>query len=440
MPIGIRCISAIGAALLAFAPVGCACRKHHEQAPTPAAAGLNTNNLIDPSAQVPADLAAGPEFRSQVGDGTFGPQPNPLSHRRSVLCLSAGGTYGAYSAGILCGWSGRGDRPQFDVVTGVSTGAMIAPFAFLGPRYDRQIKDFFTRTESRDIYRIRPFRLVVAESLADNSPLAERIDRMLTVELLRQIAREHVRGRRLYIGTTEAEGRRFVIWDIGEIATRGTEQDRQLIKQVLLGSSAIPGFFPAARIPVTVNGQRFIEKHIDGAATQSLFFRPPYVPPDRAGENLLDDVDVYAVVAGKLYADPRVSKPKAIKIATTDVSTIIYAQARGDLQRIWSECARKGMRFHLTALRPEFPTPKTSMQFDPKAMTAMFNEGVQQSLGGTAWRSTPPEGEPDETPLVRSGTNLIYLPRSPDARSMGQRPVILDGQPPAQPPPQPISN
>jgi len=428
-----RSAHAICAAFLALATMGCACRAHRDQAPTPAAAGLNTNNLIDPSAQIPADLATNaPNIRVFTERDGVDPRPCAISSRRAVLCLSAGGTYGAYTAGVLCGWTCRGDRPRFDVVTGISTGALIAPFAFLGPRYDGQIKDFFTRTVDRDVYRIRPFRLIVSESLADNSPLAEKVDRMLTFELVREIAAEHCKGRRLYIGTTEAEGRRFVIWDIGEIACRGTEQDRQLIKQVLLGSSAIPGFFPAARIPVMVNGRPFIEKHVDGAVSQSLFFRPPFVPPDHPEAKSLDDTDVYAIVAGKLYADPSVTKPRAIKIATNDVSTIIYSQARGDLQRLWSHCARNGMSFHMAAIRPEFPAPKSSMEFDPKAMLAMFNDGAQQVMNGTIWRTTPPGAEPDETPLVRSGTDLIYLPRSPDAWSFGQRPVILNAQPASQ--------
>ena len=428
-----RLVVMLGSAITAMAMMGCACCTRQDKPQTPAAVGLNTNNLIDPSAQIPADLATGSDARA-IAERDVGFAGSPtFSPRRSVLCLSAGGTYGAYTVGVLCGWTAHGDRPNFDVVTGVSTGAMIAPYAFLGSRYDGQIKDFFTRTRDKDIYRVHPFRLAFAESLADNTPLANKIDRMLTIEFMREIAVEHGKGRRLYVGTTEAEGRRFVAWDIGEIASRGTERDRQLIKSILLGSSAIPGFFPASKITVTVNGKPFVEKHVDGAVSQSLFFRPPYVAPELAGARSWNDVDVYAIVAGKLYADPGVTKPRAIKIATNDVSTIIYSQSRGDLQRLWALCAMNGMSFHLASMRPEFPAPKSSMEFDPRAMTSMFNEGVQEVLSGTAWRNTAPEGKPDETPLVRSGTNLIYLPRSPDAWSFGQPLLPPNGQPPSQP-------
>src|SRR5579871_101339 len=260
-----RLVVMLGSAITAMAMMGCACCTRQDKPQTPAAVGLNTNNLIDPSAQIPADLAIASDARA-IAERDVGFAGSPtFSPRRSVLCLSAGGTYGAYTVGVLCGWTAHGDRPNFDVVTGVSTGAMIAPYAFLGSRYDGQIKDFFTRTRDKDIYRVHPFRLAFAESLADNTPLANKIDRMLTIEFMREIAVEHGKGRRLYVGTTEAEGRRFVAWDIGEIASRGTERDRQLIKSILLGSSAIPGFFPASKITVTVNGKPFVEKHVDGA-------------------------------------------------------------------------------------------------------------------------------------------------------------------------------
>src|SRR5262249_10189312 len=154
--------------------------------------------------------------------------------------------------------------PAFDVVTGVSTGALTAPYAFLGPKYDGELKRFYTTLETRDVYTLRPVRGLVTESLADNAPLAEQIDMVLTPEIIAEVAEEHRRGRRLYVGTTELESRRFVVWDLGAIACRGTPRDRELIKSILLGSCAIPGFFPPSKIGVTVNGRPYTEQHVDG--------------------------------------------------------------------------------------------------------------------------------------------------------------------------------
>lgn len=386
------------------------------QPPTPAAVGLNTRDLIDLPAQGEADQIAGmgrfvkaaEAYRQQA-------KPAVLPPKRTVLCLSGGGAYGAYSAGVLYGWTCRGDRPRFDVVTGISTGALIAPFAFLGSKYDEPLREFYTTLESNDIYRKRPVRGFFTDSFADDSALVRILDRAITPDILCAIAVEHGKGRRLYIGTTEQESGRFVSWDMGAIASRGAPDDLALFKLVLKGSCAIPGFFPPARIPVDVDGKRLIERHVDGGTSQSLFFRPPHIPPERMNDpdsHSLYDSDVYVLVAGKLYADPDATKPRAIKIAETSVSTVIYAQTRGDLTRLWTVCQLTGMNYHSASIPDEFPAPKLSTEFRREELLAMFNEGVRQVRQGTVWRKTPPGVEPGEAPLVREGTNLTHIPQT----------------------------
>jgi predicted patatin/cPLA2 family phospholipase len=403
------------AALLIVFSSGCGTFRN--RANTPTAAGYNPRDLIDPPAQLqferranyPGMLENAARIRSESRNGSDLP-------RRSVLCLSGGGTYGAYSAGIVCGWTGRGDRPEFDTVTGVSTGALIAPFAFLGSAYDGELKKFYTTLTNRDVFRIRPFRAVIGESVASNAPLARHLDEVLTPRFVAAIANEHRKGRRLYVGTTELEGRRFVIWNVGAFADRGTPEDLEKIKLILLGSAAIPGFFPPQEIPVTVDGRSFIERHIDGGASQALFFQPPYVPHEKTvdkQENSLAGTDVYAIVAGKLYADPTTIRPRLFNIAQESVNTILYAQTRGDLQRLWTVSELTGMNFHLAAIPAGFKTPESATDFDPESMAKMFNEGVRQMQAGTAWRNTPPGVERGESPLVRNGTNLNYETRGP---------------------------
>src|SRR5262245_9706739 len=239
------------AVLIVSLATGCQALRKMRGPGTPAEAGLNTNNLVDPVAQYEADqLGDVARMFALAEKNKKHPTPEQVARRRSVLCLSGGGSYGAFSAGVLCGWTASGDRPgvngrpNFSVVTGISTGALIAPYAFLGPQYDDHIRKFYTTVENRDIYRLRPVRGLLGTSLADNAPLAELVDRSVTPEIIREVAEEHRKGRRLYIGTTELEGGRFVAWDIGEIACRNQPGDRELIQQILLGSSAIPGFFP----------------------------------------------------------------------------------------------------------------------------------------------------------------------------------------------------
>jgi hypothetical protein len=322
---------------------------------------------------------------------------------------------------VLCGWTVSGDRPgtngrpNYSVVTGISTGALIAPYAFLGPRYDDSIRRFYTTIEDRDIYRLRPVRGLFSIALADNWPLANLIDQSLTPQIIQEVAEEHRKGRRLYIGTTELESGRFVCWDIGEIAARNGPGDRELIKQILLGSSAIPAFFPPARIPVTVNGRNLVEHHGDGGASMPIFFRPPFVAPEERGNGSADlaGVDLYLLVAGKLYADARPIRERTVRIGARSVSTLAYAQTRAELQRLHLLSIIHGMNYHLAAIPPEFPTPEGSAEFDRPLMNAMFNEGYALAASGAAWRKQPPGLELGESILQRGGTDLIQVPRAP---------------------------
>jgi predicted acylesterase/phospholipase RssA len=403
-------VAALGAWLVA---AGCA-GPDRNRPPTPTDVGLNTRDVIDLSAQSEADRVADLHRFVRAARRTRElARVDPPPPRRTILSLSGGGAYGAYTAGVLCGWTARGDRPDFDVVTGISTGALAAPYAFLGPKYDARLKQFFTELESRDLYRKTPVKGLFGESFADSTPLVRHLDEAVTPDLMAEIAAEHAKGRRLYIGTTEAEGRRFVVWDVGAIACRGTPDDLHLIRLILQGSSAIPGFFPSAKIPVTIDGRRLVERHIDGGTSMSLFVRPPYVPPDKLDDpaaHSLYGSDVYAIVAGKLYADPDPEKPRALSIAGASVSTVIYAQTRGDLTRLWTVCQLAGMNYHMAAIPDAYPAPKSSTEFKRAELLGMFDEGVRQVTAGTAWRSTPPGVAPGEAPLVRSGTDLTHVP------------------------------
>lgn len=382
--------------------------------PTPVEAGLNPVELIDPEAQFEADALLDVQALYRISEQLRRElRPEKLPPKRSVLVLSGGGNYGAFSAGIICGWTLTGNRPDFDVVTGISTGALIAPMAFLGPRYDCQLEQFYTTLRNDDLYRIRrPLASLLSPGLASNAPLAEKVDQTVTPALIREIAEEHAKGRRLYVGTTELEARRFVVWDMGEIASRGTPEDVKLFKQILLGSSAIPGFFPPQEIPVTVDGQQYIERHVDGGVSQALFFRPPYDTElsVKESENRLYDSDVYIILAGKLFADPTVVKPRALTIASNSISPLIYAQARGDLMRTYTLCMLTGMNYHMASIPMDFRAPTSSTDFDPVEMRRMFDEGVREIVAGEAWRKTPPGVGPAETPLERFGPRLTRMP------------------------------
>jgi predicted patatin/cPLA2 family phospholipase len=385
--------------------------------PTPIQAGYNPVELLEPVGERDADNQLDlNDLYSVAEQWRQARRPAVLPPERNVLCLSGGGSYGAFSAGVLYGWTQTGTRPTFDVVTGVSTGALIAPLAFIGCEYDEPLKQVYTTLRNKDIFRIRKtvrLLFLATESLADNTPLAGVIEEYITPEVLRKVAAAHAAGRRLYVCTTELESRRPVYWDMGEIAARGTPEAVELFHNILLASSAIPGFFPPVRIPVTVDGRPLEELHTDGSVSNALFFRPPHVDKEcRANpdKTCLYGSNVYAVIAGKVYADPDRVPLRALPIASTSASALIYAETRGDLLKLYTACLLTGMDYHIAAIPTDVPVPFASTDFKPENMTSLFEQGRAWATTGPGWRTTPPGLEPGEGAFLRAGTALTRVP------------------------------
>jgi predicted acylesterase/phospholipase RssA len=399
-------------AVLAWQGTGC----HYRDTPTPTSAGIRPGELIDPNGYGDSpELPVERDLFRVAEHIRLAQRPAELPTRKTCLALSGGGSYGAYQAGLLVGWTETGTRPSFDAVTGVSTGALVAVLAFLGPDYDCELQRVYTTLKTDDIYtRKRGVRSLFSESLADNAPLACQIDRVLTQATVERLAAEHRKGRRLYIGTTNLDGRRAVVWDLGAIAARGEPGARELIARLLLASAAIPAFFPPVEVPVEVDGRRFVERHVDGGVTQNVFFRPPFVPPEmrtRPPAEFLFGSDMYVIVAGKLYDDPEPVKARVLKIAAGSVSTLIGAETRAELVKLYTISMVTGMNYHLAAIPKEFPAPTSSTEFDPAEMSRMFEEGRRQIRAGTAWRDNPPGVSGGETTIQRAGTRLTQVPR-----------------------------
>jgi hypothetical protein len=193
----------------------------------------------------------------------------------NFLGISGGSDDGAFGAGLLVGWSEAGTRPQFKLVSGVSTGALIAPFAFLGSAYDPQLRAVYTSVQPSDIYEQRSIvTAMFDESFADTAPLFRLISRYVDDDMLAAIAREYAKGRLLLIGTTNLDVQRPVIWNIGAIAASGKPGAIELVRKILLASAAVPGLFPPVMIDVEAGGERFQEMHVDGGAVAQMFLYP----------------------------------------------------------------------------------------------------------------------------------------------------------------------
>ncbi|MFN9212644.1 MAG: patatin-like phospholipase family protein [Betaproteobacteria bacterium] len=191
----------------------------------------------------------------------------------SQLILSGGGANGAFGAGLLNGWSAHGTRPKFKIVTGVSTGALMAPYAFLGAEFDPALKHFYTTTDSRRVFLVRSVRQILSgESLADTGPLADTLNEQIDAAFLERIAAEHRRGRRLYVATTDLDAQRFVIWNLGAIAASGHPQALDFFRRAILASASIPVVFPPVFFQVEADGRRSDEIHVYGAVVTRMFY------------------------------------------------------------------------------------------------------------------------------------------------------------------------
>ncbi|MGE3530130.1 MAG: patatin-like phospholipase family protein [Methyloceanibacter sp.] len=323
-------------------------------------------------------------------------RPEMLSKGRrpvvSFLALSGGGADGAFGAGVLCGWTASGKRPEFDLVTGVSTGALTAPFAFLGPKYDEALKKVFTESTTKDIAIAQPVRgLLGGDSLASNAPLAKVIAHYVTEEFLQEVATEHRKGRRLLIGTTNLDAERPVVWDMGQIAVSGRPESLELFRKVLLASAAIPAVFPPGFVKVAADGATYDEMHVDGGATREVFLIPTQFMAKKTDGSLgINPVRrAYIIRNGRVSPEYKAVKPKTLSIAGRAVSSLIKSQGVGDLYELFVFSKRNGIDYNLVYIPGDFPDTSTQA-FDPVYMGKLFDLGYQMGEGGVSWKKVPP--------------------------------------------------
>lgn len=316
-------------------------------------------------------------------------------HRRFVnmLVISGGGSNGAFGAGLLNGWTQSGKRPHFDVVTGVSTGALMAPFAFLGPRYDPVLKEFYTKHSTKDI--IRPTILAGliggGSAVGSSEPLANLIEKYLTRKIMREIAAEHLKGRRLLVGTTNLDAERPVTWDLGEIAVIGTKRALILMRRILLASAAIPGVFPPVLIDVTVDGKVRQEMHVDGGTTDNAI-----LVPVQTNVQLVKRVKrggpkyrLYIIVNSHTNPEWQNVKSSTVAIAGRSIVTLIKQQTIGDVLKLYDFARKNRIEFELATVPGSFAA-KSKEPFDRAYMTKLYYLGEQLGRAGYKWSKTPP--------------------------------------------------
>lgn len=323
--------------------------------------------------------------------------------RVDILAISGGGADGAYGAGVMVGWTKAKTRPIFEIVTGVSTGALIAPFAFLGSAYDPVLQETYTQVTDDNIFRKRHITaLMFSDSMADTTPMAEMVSQYVTRELLDRIAAEYAKGRLLFIGTTDLDAREAVYWNMGAIATSRDPAALELFRKITLASAAIPGAFPPIMIDVTVDGRSYQEMHVDGGASRQVFLYPPAVHlGDLARQAGLErDRHLYIIRNSRLDPDWASVDRRLMTIVNRSVTALIHAQGVGDLNRMFMTSTRDGIDYNLAYIPSDFTVTKNS-EFDSTYMNALFERGRAMAAAGYAWDKFPPGYAPEDAVSIR---------------------------------------
>ncbi|MBX9582835.1 MAG: patatin-like phospholipase family protein [Gemmataceae bacterium] len=356
---------------------------------------LNRSGQTDPYPDPEVTLAA------QLDEVRQG-KPSPMQAGRpvKVLVVSGGGKFGAYTAGLLAGWTANGCRPAFDAVTGISSGALIAAYAYLGPKYDGRMAAAFTNLTRQNVFRPRPIRGAIrGDGLTSAEPLADLIARELDPAAMADFRQAHRDGRRLFVATINVTTHRPAVWDLGAIACSGRPDADDLVRKVLLAACSIPVYAPPVPFEVEVNGVRYTELHADAGGVVQAFVR--------TADGLTAGSDVYVVTAGKVWRDPLDKTTRTLATVGLSVSNALHSIYRAELYRVYAEASAAGARFNLVALPASVDVNPESVRFDKDELRMLFDHGFTTAAGGIPWRHNPPGSAPDEAVVPRTGLQFV---------------------------------
>ena len=302
--------------------------------------------------------------------------------------LSGGGAGGAFSAGALVGLSRRGERPAFALVTGVSTGALIAPFAFLGPAWDQQLTDAFATNRSEHLLRFPGIGLLFHAGVYQSKPLIEFVDLIFTDQLIDAVGEESAKGRMLLVATTDLDTEDTVIWDMGAIASRGGADAHRLFRKVLVASASYPGLLPPVLIRVEDPGGVYDEMHVDGGTTVPFFIAPYFAEIAPDAREALRGANLYVLLNRQLDAPPQTTREKMLPIMMRSFSSTLRLMSRTTLEFNAAVANRYGMNLRIGSIPVEYPL-QGPFNFHTPVLQTLFSYAANCTQNGQLW--TTPE-------------------------------------------------
>lgn len=314
-----------------------------------------------------------------------------VTKQPTILALSGGGADGAFGAGLLSGWTARGNRPQFTIVTGASAGALIAPFAYLGSGYDEVLRSAFTSGEMENFLQFDAVSGLVGAGLFKAAPLRALIAKYVDSGTLEAVAQQYRSGRKLFIITTNLDAQRTAIWDMGRIASSGHPKALDLFRSVLEASASIPGIFSPVLIDVEAEGKSFAEMHVDGGVTANIMVVPEAILiANKAVLPAALKPKVYIVINGKLDPYFEVVKPRTLQIAVRSFETSVRANTRNTLLATYEFSKRRNWQVNLAAVEDSVPN-QAKPGFDTAYMRGLFEYGYERGKSGQLWQASPAE-------------------------------------------------
>ena len=329
-----------------------------------------------------------PLEQESLSNGDHGGALPPLNY----LAISGGGDNGAFTAGMLNAWTATGDRPEFKIVTGISTGALIAPFAFLGRNYDATLKEVYTTISPEDVLEPRGLLSgAFSDAMANNAPLWKLTRKSVNEDLLKEVAAEYAKGRFLLIATADMDAPRAIIWDMGKIASYGGPDALNLFVSVMIASASIPVGFPPVMIDVEADGQHYQEMHVDGGIMAQVFAYPAGISAQQMEEatGMQRDRTLYIIRNAQLDPDWAQVERQTMSIGGRAVASLIHSQGIGDLYRIYATAERDEVDFNLAFIPASFNAPHPE-EFDNTYMRALYNVGYDTMSKGFPWLKVPP--------------------------------------------------
>lgn len=313
----------------------------------------------------------------------------------TYLSISGGGSRGAFGAGLLSGWTRHGTRPEFNMVTGISTGALMAPFAFMGPAFDPVLKRLYTGVSDKDLVRTRSYAAIFfSDGLGDTSPLYSLISQNITPEFLKQVAHEYtVRHRWLLIGTNNLDTGQPIIWNMGKIAAYGTPEALELFRRVMLASASLPGYFSPVMLDVTYQGKRYQEMHVDGGVSRQVFLYPASLFHESGAYRLLEGRkrEAYLIRNGLLDETSYTTVERnTLSIAKQALRQFGHSHEDGDTLMAYLTAQKDGFDFNMAYVTDDFAKGRPKTRFDQAYMQALYDYADGLAARGYPWSKTPP--------------------------------------------------